>query len=456
MLIKNKIYYFISQKINRSDNERSAIAIKNIFFSFGIKGCSILISLLIVPLTIGYVNASQYGIWLTLSSVIAWFSFFDIGFGNGLRNRFAEAKATGNYFKAKTYISTTYVCLGIIFIFVWFLFLFINLFVNWSIVLKTPSQMAKELSVVAVIVFTFFCMQIVLKTINTVLIADQQPAKSAFFDMWGQILSLLLIFILTKTTHGSLFHLALALGISPVVVMLLASFWFYNKEYKKYRPSIQFFEKKAMKDILNLGGKFFLIQITAIAIYQTTNIIITQVAGPENVTVYNVAYKYFSIIIMISGIVLLPYWSAFTDAYTLKDYDWMRQTYKKLLYVMLLLSLFVMILLLISPFFYKLWVGNLVDVPVAVSLAVSAFVISNIFAGLYAQILNGVGKINLQLILSSISIFINIPLSLFLGKKMGVVGVILPSFVLNIIAAIFYSKQVKLILSEKAKGIWSK
>ncbi|GHT61949.1 hypothetical protein AGMMS50239_14030 [Bacteroidia bacterium] len=175
---KNRIFDFISKKINRS-NVRSTNAIKNILASFAIKGVSIVVSLLLVPMTINYVNPTQYGIWLTLSSVVAWFSFFDIGFGNGLRNQFAKAKANGNYTKAKAYVSTTYVCLGVIFTVVWILFFCINFFVDWSVILNAPMQMARELSLLVLIIFSFFCMQIVLKTINTVLIADQKPAKPA-------------------------------------------------------------------------------------------------------------------------------------------------------------------------------------------------------------------------------------------------------------------------------------
>ena len=55
------------------------------------------IGLVLVPLTINYLNPTKYGIWITLSSVIGWFSFFDIGLGNGLRNRFAEAIANNDH-----------------------------------------------------------------------------------------------------------------------------------------------------------------------------------------------------------------------------------------------------------------------------------------------------------------------------------------------------------------------
>ena len=96
----------IKEKIN-SKSERSQDVIINIFLSLAMKGATILSSLLIVPLTINYVNPNQYGIWLTLSSIIGWVAFFDLGLGNGFRNKFAEAKAQNNRLLARELLSTT-------------------------------------------------------------------------------------------------------------------------------------------------------------------------------------------------------------------------------------------------------------------------------------------------------------------------------------------------------------
>jgi O-antigen/teichoic acid export membrane protein len=111
-----------------SGHERSIQAKKHILGSFLLKGISILISLLLVPLTIDYLNPTKYGIWITLTSVIAWFSFFDIGLGNGLRNKFAIAKAKGDNDLARTYISTTYAIITIISIMLFIVFVFVNQF----------------------------------------------------------------------------------------------------------------------------------------------------------------------------------------------------------------------------------------------------------------------------------------------------------------------------------------
>ena len=187
------------RKINQG-HERSIKAKKNIFFSVLIRGASIAISLVLVPLTINYINPSRYGIWLTLSAIVGWFSFFDIGLSNGLRNKFAEAKATGNDSLAQVYVSTTYAILTIVFGILWILFLLINTFLNWAHILKISESMQSEISLLAVIVFTYFCLQFVLRIITTITTANQQPAKASLIDLLGQLLSLLLFLLIQIQT----------------------------------------------------------------------------------------------------------------------------------------------------------------------------------------------------------------------------------------------------------------
>jgi len=169
-------------------HERSINAKKNIFALFLIKGVSIAISLIIVPLTINYINPSRYGIWLTISSIVGWFSFFDIGLTQGLRNKFAIAKANNDDSLIQTYVSTTYALLALIFSGVWIIFIIANQFLNWASILNVPDAMRNEVTQLAIIVFTYFCIDFILRIITTLLTANQQPAKSSLVDLLGQIL----------------------------------------------------------------------------------------------------------------------------------------------------------------------------------------------------------------------------------------------------------------------------
>ena len=448
--IKNIITEFISK-----GHERTVEAKKNIASSFVIKLFSVAINLILIPLTINYVNAIEYGIWITLSSIIAWFSFFDIGFGNGLRNRFTEAKASGDFENAKIYVSTTYAVLILIFSGVWILFLIGNIYIDWAIVLNSPKEMALDLSKLAIIVFSFFCLQMVLKTISTVIIADQKPAKAAFLDLMCQFLSLLIIFILTKTTKGSLIYLGLTLGLSQAIIFIVGTIFFYTKEYKPFAPSFNFINFSYAKDIMKLGYKFFIIQIAFIVIFQTNNIIIAQVAGPEDVTVFSIAYKYIGIALMIFSVILSPYWSAYTEAYTKKDYQWMKVSLKSLRIISYLFVAAVIVLVMLSSYVYKLWLGDLVSIPIPVSVSVGVYVSLLILVYLNTQILNGIGKVKLQLLSYTLATVFHVPLAIFLGSKFGIIGVVFSACIFYVIISIVSIVQVNLIISQKAKGIWN-
>ena len=130
-------------------------------------------SFLLVPLTINYLDTENYGIWLTLSSFIAWFSFFDIGLGNGLRNKFAEAKAKGDMTLARGYVSSAYFTIGAVSLGLIVIFTFLNYFIDWTKIFNASPSLQKDLSLLMPIVFGFFCLQLVVKLITTIYTADQ-------------------------------------------------------------------------------------------------------------------------------------------------------------------------------------------------------------------------------------------------------------------------------------------
>ena len=461
MQMKSTVYNSLPIKIKHflsTGHERSLKAKKNILASFGLKGISIVISFLLVPLTLNYIDVTRYGIWLTLSSIISWFGFFDIGLGSGLRNKFAEAIAKDQKELARTYVSTTYAVLLIIVGIVFLLFLIINPFLNWTKILNTPAEMGSELSKLVIITFTFFCIGFVFKLIGTILIADQKPAINDAFNVTGNLLSLIIIYILAKTTSGSLLYLGTTLSAAPVIVLLIASLVFYNKDYKYYRPSFKYVDFKYFKSLAELGIKFFILQISCIVIFTTDNIIITQILGPAEVTPYNIAHKYFNIVIMIFTIIITPFWSAFTEAYAKNDYTWIKNSIKKLVNIWLLLLIGVIFLLIISNKFYLMWVGDKVHIPFMLSAFMGLYAIISTWNNIFAYFINGVGKIKLQMYYGIIAMIINIPISIFFAKtlNMGSAGVILGTCASLIIGSFFAPIQSWKIIKGNAKGIWNK
>ncbi len=448
----------ILQFVNKflSGHERSVKAKKNILSSFVFKGISIIISLLLVPLTIDYLNPTKYGIWITLMSVIAWFNFFDIGLGNGLRNKFATAKAEEKDDLARTYISTTYAIVSIISVALFIIFFIVNQFLDWGKILNTSTDLV-ELEKLVFIVFSVFCLQFIIKLINVVFIADQRPAMSGLINTIGSLFSLITVVILMKTTQGSLLYLGASFSIINLVVPLLAGVWFFNTSYKKYKPSLKHVDFSHLKELMSLGLRFFVMQGAALVVFMTDNIIISQISGPQDVTPYNIAYKYFGIVTMVFTIITTPLWSAYTEAYVKKDFTWIRQITKKVYQLWGIVFVGLLLMLLLSDYAYHLWIGDKVIVPFLLSSIMALWVMISTSTMVFSNFLSGISKIKLSLWHSVFVSIANIPLSIFFAKNLGMgsAGVILASVICIFPRAIFQPIQYWKIINEKATGTWN-
>ena len=307
-----------------SGNQRSVTVKKNIIGSLFIKGCSIIISLMLVPMTLGYVSSELYGIWLTLSSIMLWLNFFDVGFTLGLKNKLAEAIALGDWDRGKSLVSTTYFMMVVIFVPLCLLLELLVPHIDWASFLNVDSIYNDEIIRTLYVLVGCFCLQMIVNVLTAVVSAYQKTALSSAFPVIGNFLSLVAIFLLTKLCPPSLVVLAIAISVMPIVVLFIASIFLFSRKFKAVCPSIKSIDRVYIKDLFGLGAKFFLIQIQVVILYQCTNILISNVSGPDEVTSYNIAYKYLGVAMMVYTIIISPLWPAFTDAYTKKDFVWMK------------------------------------------------------------------------------------------------------------------------------------
>lgn len=414
-----KIINFFLIKFNQltgSNNDLTSVVKKNVFGNFFLKGLSVLINLLYIPVTLNYLNPTRYGIWITLTSIIAWISILDIGIGNGLKNKLAEALSLGQLKKARIYVSTAYISLFfIVFSFI-VLFLIANLWIDWSVILNTNASYRQELSNLIIIVLILFGFKYVLNLISTILLADQRSTLGGIFEVVSNFLSLIAIYVLTKLNVNSIILFAFVVMVIPVIVYAISTLYFFRKKYLFLSPSIYLFKKKYAKSILSLGINFFFIQISYIVLFQTSNILISNFFSPAEVTPYNIVFKYFSVPTMIWGIIMIPFWSAFTKAYTMRDGVWIKKVIKKLNIFFLGIILMVFILFFLSPTIIPFWTNDLVKVEQSYTFVFALHTILFGWNTMYAIFLNGVGKIKIQLILSVIAALLHLPISYLLIK----------------------------------------
>lgn len=448
----HKVYNKVGIKSDRTKN-----ITRHVLLSFIYKGGSIIANFLLVPLTINYLDTENYGIWLTLSSFIGWFSFFDIGLGNGLRNKFAEAKAKGDIHLAKAYVSSAYFTIGAVCLVLMLVFFGLNFFIDWTKVFNTNAALQKDLSILMPIVFSFFCLQLVTKLITTIYAADQHHSMQGKVGFYTQAGSLLLIWLMTFTTKSSLLIFGTIFSALPVLILVGLHFFAFNNIYKDFKPTFALWKKKYLKDIFGLGFSFFIVQMAWVVITSTDNIIISQLFTPKEVVPFNIALKLFTATTMAFTIIATPYWSSFTEAYIKSDYDWIKSSMKNLIKFVFIFCTLSVIILFLSEYFYKVWVGKQVYIPFNLSALMCLYTCLIIFITPFNYFLNGIGKIRLQLYQSVIMAVLNIPISIFLASKcnLGVNGVILGTTFCVLPGVILSMIQFNKIINQKGVGIWN-
>ena len=423
--------------------------------SLVLKGISILTTLLLVPATIGYVNAELYGVWLTLASTMTWLSFADIGFTQGLKNKLTEAIAHEDWDKGKSLVSTTYFMMFLIFIPLCIILELLVPLVNWTTLLNVNSQYSEEIVKVMYVLVAFTCLQMIVNVIVSVIAAFQKVALSNSFYVLGNVLSLGIIYILRVTVPPSLIALSFAISAMPMLIMIIATFFLYSGKFKIVSPSLQSINSSYIKEIIGLGYKFFIINIQVLVLYQSTNVLIAFVSTPTDVTNYNIAYKLLNCAMMVYTIITAPLWPAYTDAYAKGDYRWMKEMKKNMVRILFLSIMGCIVLILLSPFLYRVWVGSNVNIPFEWSLLVGLYVIVYCCQNLNGTLLVAMSKIKLNVIILTLGMVTHLPLSLVLSKWIGCYAVIVSMIVITLIYAVVYQIQVNKLLNQKAYGIWN-
>jgi O-antigen/teichoic acid export membrane protein len=413
---------------------------------------------MLVPITIDYLDVVNYGVWLTISSFISWFSFFDIGLGNGLRNKFTESVVNKDYNLAKGYVSTAYFSIGIFSSIFLLIFFIINYYIDWTIVFNTTTDLFSELKLLLPIIFTFFFIQLVLKLIVTIHLANQDHSFQAKIHFISTFLSLILVWILTKIQSNSFIKFGFFYSLLPVLILVISNIISFNGNYKFAKPSLRFFKKEYFDSIFGLGIKFFVIQLSGLILFSTDNFLITQIFSPEDVVPYNISHKYIGISLMIFNIFIAPFWSSVTEAYSLKDFQWIKTSMNYLLVTIIIFILFLIVLNIFSQFAYNFWIGDKIIVDNSLTLLMVIYFALTIIYTPFTYFINGIGKINIQMFSVLIMAILNIPLSIFLAKYLnyGVDGIIYSTIICIIPHTVLSVVQYYLIINNKASGIWLK
>ena len=439
-------------------DSRSKKMYKNTVAMIGIRGVSMILTLISAPIMLHHVDRADYGVLLTLTSIVGWVGYMDVGLGNGLRNKLPEFLAKGDFHSAKKIVSSCYVTLAIYVALIIVIFLMVSPFVDWLGVLNSPTSDAGEIRGLTNVVFIAFCIQFLFGLINSILFAYQMPAFQSLFTFVGQFVALIALVIQVYVFDvTSVLQIGAVNSIIPPLVLFWGSIGLFRTKLKEIAPSFKLFEFKSVGSILSLGLKFFVLQMITIVLFQANSIIIARVVSPEAVVEYNLAFKYVSLLTMIFTIVITPVWSATTDAYVRKDFEWINKTLSFSRKVCIASIFIGVLMVLASKFVYGMWLGRgSIDINYSTTGHILLYISFEMLYKVYGTIINGTGKVFAQIILTGIIAIIYIPLAIFLGNLCGLSGVLIANTIVFALNYVWSKLQCNKLINQTATGIWNK
>lgn len=403
----------------------------NILASFFLKGWSGVVQLMLVPLTLTCLGSYSNGIWMTIASMFMWIENFDVGLGNGLRNKLAEASAEGRKDLGRIYVSTTFVMLAGIMTAVSLLVYVLAETADVASMLNVDGARVPDIAQVLAMSLIITCITFVFRLTSNVYLALQLPAVNNAIVVLGQTLTLASVWWLAHEGNDSLYCMAVAYTVSPLVINIVAFVYTFMVRYPWLRPSPRLFRREYVSSLMSLGVKFFVIQVASIVLFMSSNLVVSNLFSPDAVTPYQVANRLYSLALIVFSLVVTPYWSATTDAWQRGDVDWIAKAIIKLRLSVLVIGIGLAVMVLLGPWIFRLWVGEQVEIPFLLSALMAAYIFVVIYSQAYSFLLNGMGFLNRQLLMTVIAAVLFIPAAYVAGRLIGLPGVCLALIVVN-------------------------
>ena len=439
-----QIFKQIFQTSNKNSIERGRQRIRRVgltgITTLVVKGVSTLAGFVAIPLTAKYLETERFGLWLILGSLLTWISIADLGLANSLTNALAISDAKEDKQIAKEAVSSAFYVMLFIGLILFILFLIIYPLISWERVFNIKSTLAnQEVGISVFVCCILFVIRLPLSIPSRIYAAYQEGYLYQIWSAIGSLISVVsLIFVIH--IHANLPLLIIAGFGTLFIGDILSAIHLFGFQRRWLMPKYKHFNLIQSKRLLKTGFQFWIAQVSAILIFQTDLIVVSQIFGLSEVASYGITLRLFSLVGYTVGSFIIGLWPAYSEAAARGDYSWISHTFKMSVFISFTWSACAGILLVIfSPQLVTLLV-NKEAIP-DISLLFAMLLTSVLFAvgQCIAMLVNGLGELRLQTILAPVSAISNIVLSLLLGHLIGVSGVALSTGICILLFSLGFS-----------------
>ncbi len=402
----------------------------NIAWATAAKLLSIVCAVFSVPLLLALLGTEQYGMWATLTSLVAFISLLDLGVGNSMRNSVASMSTFNaesvrlefiGFFRLLCLVglvTTLGFCVALLWLDVaaghvlaaWVLYvplLVLLPLMLGSSVLQGARATGLQSVLHAVGGFGYFTYVGFLAWLGrTPTINELAVAWTSFY-----LIALVAVFLLGLRTLQL-----------PARRLLSGSF--------ASLPSGR----------LRVGLEFLVLQLSSLVLYSLGNLLVFQHLGSSEVARFDVLNKIFQVGLSIYTIVIGVMWSEIAKSRAACDADGLARTLRRLAGIAVLFSVACLLGAMVVPALIDLWTHHRIVVETHEALAIAGLVSVQSMAYVGAVFMNAFERIRLQIFLAVVATLLMVPLtSLLMAQGLGIASVPIAATLLTFVPMIVCS-----------------
>jgi O-antigen/teichoic acid export membrane protein len=383
------------------------------------------ITLVSLPLAVRYLGAERYGVWATITTTVVWINLLDLGIANTLTNSISRAYALDDKTSATRYFTNALLITGSIAAVVGAAFAVVGYRVNWMKLFNVSANVpAAEVRNTVVTAVALMLLGLPCNLGAKLLAGYQELHRNNYAVCAGAMASVvgLALGIVLHVSMPVLFMMSVGcLTFANLANLLLVVTW--NKPWLLPRPRL--IDSSTSKELFNSGSSFFFIQVAAVVVFSSDNVVVSHYLGAAEVTPYSVTWRLVGLAAVLQSLIFPALWPAYAEAYARHDYVWIRRTFSLTMKGTVALNLCcVAMLVVFGRALIRVWAGPAAVPAFSLLLAMGVWVLIGGFMSVESCLLAALNRTRGQAVLSTLAAIVNVALSIVLVRQIGSLGVI--------------------------------
>ncbi len=394
------------------------------------KGVVLAVSAISIPITVRYLGAEDFGVWVSISTTLSMLLVLDFGVANSLTNFVSEAYARDDRDHASTYTTTALGVVLVVALLLGCLAWWIWPLLHWDRLFHLSSAAeAPRVGRAVAAALAIFLVGLPAGLAPKILGGYQELRTANLFTALGSLLNLLSI-ILVAHFHEGLVALVTASSAALVGANLLALFWIFFFHKPWLAPSLKHVNGVAARRMMQSGSEFFALQIAGLIAFNSDNLVVIHYLGPAEVAAYSVAWRLVGYAAIAQTLITPALWPAFSEAFSRGDLSWIRDTFRRTMILTMAIAVSASLLFaLVGRWIIRIWATRAAVPTQGLLLLMCVWVLISTFMNNTATVLVAKGETRLLAGLGLAAAVLNLGLSIYWVQRIGAPGVVLGTIV---------------------------